>query len=124
MDHVSSLRKVLYEGIQEPHQVIRHQVKPTALPVDQHGGEGVLLPLALLEHEVVQLGISMHQSIQTFQRVIVFQINENFEEEFVEFCQNLKFRILVYKYKYDSKIIGRRNTTQVVRFEGPNHNIP
>ena len=82
MNHFSSLRKVLDEAIETPHQIVGHPVnylfyylfiyllllfvpvEAAALPVNQHGGKHVSLSVNLLQHEVVNLGVAVDQSLE------------------------------------------------------------
>ena len=64
MNHFSSLRKVLDEAIQTPHEIVGHPVKAASLPVYQHGGEHVSLAIDLLQHEVVYLGVAVNQGLK------------------------------------------------------------
>ena len=64
MDHFSRLRKVLDEAIETPHEIIGHSVKAASLPVNQHGGEHIILSINLLQHEIVNLSVAVNQGLQ------------------------------------------------------------
>ena len=64
MNHFSSFGKVLDEAIKTPHEIVGHSVKAAALPVNQHRREHIILSINLLEHEVVNLGVTMNQGLQ------------------------------------------------------------
>ena len=84
MNHLSSFREVLDEAVEAPHEIVGDPVEAAALPVYQHGGEHVALPVNLLQHEVVDLGVAVHQSLQPGQRFLLLQVFVHAEKEFVE----------------------------------------